>query len=124
MTTTGTMSFKGFNLHQLKNVINQEKNQEEKKNFVYFYSILKMLISIKKQNSNNVRIHTSDSTGKDLNEVNLHNTQEPSKINEHLLECISLTIKTKGLKKIIYDRIYSLFFLNKVISQIEKFSDT
>lgn len=36
MTTTGTMSFKGFNLHQLKNVINQEKNQEEKKNFVYF----------------------------------------------------------------------------------------
>lgn len=31
MTTTGTMSFKGFNLHQLKNVINQEKNQEEKK---------------------------------------------------------------------------------------------
>lgn len=69
-----------------------------------------MLISIKKQNSNNVRIHTSDSTGKDLNEVNLHNTQEPSKINEHLLECISLTIKTKGLKKIIYDRIYSLFF--------------
>lgn len=113
-----------FNLHQLKNVINQEKNQEEKKNFVYFYSILKMLISIKKQNSNNVRIHTSDSTGKDLNEVNLHNTQEPSKINEHLLECISLTIKTKGLKKIIYDRIYSLFFLNKVISQIEKISDT
>lgn len=110
MTTIGTMSFKGFNLHQLKNVINQEKNQEEKKNFVYFYNILKMLISIKKQNSNNVRIHTSDSTGKDLNEVNLHNTQEPSKINEHLLECISLTIKTKGLKKIIYDRIYSLFF--------------
>lgn len=84
-----------------------------------------MLISIKKQNSNNVRIHTSDSTGKDLNEVNLHNTQEPSKINEHLLECISLTIKTKGLKKkIIYDRIYSIFFLNKVISQIEKISDT
>lgn len=83
-----------------------------------------MLISIKKQNSNNVRIHTSDSTGKDLNEVNLHNTQEPSKINEHLLECISLTIKTKWLKKIIYDRIYSLFFLNKVISQIEKISDT
>lgn len=34
MTTIGTMSFKGFNLHQLKNVINQEKNQEEKKNFV------------------------------------------------------------------------------------------
>lgn len=31
MTTIGTMSFKGFNLHQLKNVINQEKNQEEKK---------------------------------------------------------------------------------------------
>lgn len=123
MTTIGTMSFKGFNLHQLKNVINQEKNQE-KKNFVYFYSILKMLISIKKQNSNNVRIYTSDSTGKDLNEVNLHNTQEPSKINEHLLECISLTIKTKGLKKIIYDRIYSLFFLNKVISQTEKISDT
>lgn len=123
MTTIGTMSFKGFNLHQLKNVINQEKNQE-KKNFVYFYSILKMLISIKKQNSNNVRIHTSDSTGKDLNEVNLHNTQEPSKINEHVLECISLTIKTKGLKKIIYDRIYSLFFLNKVISQTEKISDT
>lgn len=113
MTTIGTMSFKGFNLHQLKNVINQEKNQEEKKNFVYFYSILKMLISIKKQNSNNVRIHTSDSTGKDLNEVNLHNTQEPSKINEHLLECISLTIKTKGLKKIIYDRIYSLFFFKQ-----------
>lgn len=58
-----------------------------------------MLISIEKQNSKNVRIHRSDSTGKDLNEVNLHNTQEPSKINEHLLECISLTIKTKGLKK-------------------------
>lgn len=30
MTTIGTMSFKGFNLHQLQNVINQEKNQEEK----------------------------------------------------------------------------------------------
>lgn len=111
MTTIGTMSFKGFNLHQLKNVINQEKNQEEKKNFVYFYSILKMLISIKKQNSNNVRIHTSDSTGKDLNEVNLHNTQEPSKINEHLLECISLTIKTKGLKKNhLWQNLFSFFF--------------
>lgn len=80
-----------------------------------------MLISIKKQSSNNVRIHTSDSTGKDLNEVNLHNTQEPSKINEHLLECISLTIKTKGLKKIIYDRIYSLFFLTRLFHKLKKF---
>lgn len=81
-----------------------------------------MLISIKKQNSNNVRIHTSDSTGKDLNEVNLHNTQEPSKINEHLLECISLTIKTKGQKKSFMTESI-LFFLNKVISQIEKISE-
>lgn len=83
-----------------------------------------MLISIKKQKSNNVRIHTSDSTGKDLNEVNLHNTQEPSKINEHLLECISLTIKTKGLKKSFMTEFILFFFLNKVISQIEKISDT
>lgn len=45
-----------------------------------------------------MRIHTSDSTGKDLNEVKLHNTQVQSETNEHLLECISLTIKTKGLK--------------------------
>lgn len=36
MTTIGTMSFKGFNLHQLKNVINQEKNQEEKKKLCIF----------------------------------------------------------------------------------------
>lgn len=35
MTTIGTMSFKGFNLHQLNNVINQEKNQEEKKKTLY-----------------------------------------------------------------------------------------
>lgn len=72
-----------------------------------------MLISIKKQNSNNVRIHTSDSTGKDLNEVNLHNTQEPSKINEHLLECISLTIKTKGLKKKSFMTESILFFFKQ-----------
>lgn len=57
----------------------------------------------------------SDSIGKDLNEVNLYNIQELFKINEYLLECIFLIIKIKGLKKIIYDRIYFFFFLNKVI---------
>lgn len=36
MTTIGTMSFKGFNLHQLKNVINQEKKSGRKKKLFIF----------------------------------------------------------------------------------------
>lgn len=63
-----------------------------------------------------MRIHTSDSTGKDLNEVKLHNTQVQSETNEHLLECISLTIKTKGLKKKSFkaESILSFFEQGKV----------
>lgn len=94
-------NFKGLNLHQLKNVINQKKKNRKKnrKLFIFLKRIENSDIYQKQQNPNKVRIHTSDSTGKDLNEVKLHNTQVQSETNEHLLECISLTIKTKGLKK-------------------------
>lgn len=74
---------------------------------------MEILISIKKQNPNNVRIHITDNTGKVLNEVKLHNTQVQSETNEHLLECISLTIKTKGLKKIIMIKAESILFLTR-----------
>lgn len=111
-----TRNFKGLNLHQLKNVINQEKKNRKKnrKLFIFLKRIENSDIYQKQQNPNKVRIHTSDSTGKDLNEVKLHNTQVQSETNEHLLECISLTIKTKGLKKNhLRQNLFSLF-LNKV----------
>lgn len=111
-----TRNFKGLNLHQLKNVINQEKKNRKKnrKLFIFLKRIENSDIYQKQQNPKKVRIHTSDSTGKDLNEVKLHNTQVQSETNEHLLECISLTIKTKGLKKNhLRQNLFSLF-LNKV----------
>lgn len=124
-----TRNFKGLNLHQLKNVINQEKKKRKKnrKLFIFLKRIENSDIYQKQQNPNKVRIHTSDSTGKDLNEVKLHNTQVQSETNEHLLECISLTIKTKGLKKNhLRQNLFSLF-LNKVkffSTKGKKISDT
>lgn len=124
-----TRNFKGLNLHQLKNVINQEKKNRKKnrKLFIFLKRIENSDIYQKQQNPNKVRIHTSDSTGKDLNEVKLHNTQVQSETNEHLLECISLTIKTKGLKKNhLRQNLFSLF-LNKVkffSTKGKKISDT
>lgn len=124
-----TRNFKGLNLHQLKNVINQKKKNRKKnrKLFIFLKRIENSDIYQKQQNPNKVRIHTSDSTGKDLNEVKLHNTQVQSETNEHLLECISLTIKTKGLKKNhLRQNLFSLF-LNKVkffSTKGKKISDT
>lgn len=113
-----TRNFKGLNLHQLKNVINQEKKNRKKnrKLFIFLKRIENSDIYQKQQNPNKVRIHTSDSTGKDLNEVKLHNIQVQSETNEHLLECISLTIKTEGLKKKSFkaESILSFFEQGKV----------